>query len=68
MKGWVERVRRKIGDKMKEAECTLSGLRLARSIATAPPIDWPYRILKVGKGNERKRTTSLTEYLLLVFV
>ena len=58
-----------IGDTMKEeAKCTLSGLRLARSIATAPPMDWPYRILKVGKRNERKKTTSLNEYLQLVFV
>lgn len=28
---------------------TLLGLRLAKSIATAPPMDWPYRILKVEK-------------------
>jgi hypothetical protein len=38
-----------IGD---EAKRTLSGLRLARSIATAPPMDWPYRILKVERMNK----------------
>jgi len=30
---------------------TLLGLRLAKSIATAPPIDWPYSILKVEGMN-----------------
>ena len=49
----LRKVRRKTKKRGRDGggiTLTLSGFRLAKSIATAPPIDWPYNIYQKNKN------------------